>query len=118
MVTRAFFLMLLIFAAIPSRWMSPPAALVLGVIFGLSSRRHPFAPESRKASKFLLQAAVVALGFAMDLHQVIKAGRSGFIYTLLGIPLRLSLGMLLGRLLAVPSRSAYLISVGTAICGG
>jgi uncharacterized integral membrane protein (TIGR00698 family) len=118
MVTRAFFLMLLIFAAIPSRWMSPPAALVLGVIFGLTSRRHPFAPESRKASKFLLQAAVVALGFSMDLHEVIKAGRSGFIYTLFGITFALVVGMALGRALKVRSNSAYLISVGTAICGG
>ncbi len=54
----------------------------------------------------------------MNLQQVLKAGKSGFLYTLCGIAFALSLGWLLGKLLSVPSNSSYLISVGTAICGG
>ena len=96
---------------------SPPIALAMGLIFGMAFA-HPFASESRKLSRYLLQASVVGLGFGMNLHQVLRAGRSGFIYTMLGIAFALIVGMSLGRLLAVETTPAFLISTGTAICGG
>jgi uncharacterized integral membrane protein (TIGR00698 family) len=65
-----------------------------------------------------LQASVVALGFGMDLYQVLKAGRSGFIYTALGIAFALALGLFLTRILEVERTAGFLISTGTAICGG
>ncbi len=117
MLPRAAFFVLLALVAIPSPWSSPPLALALGVAFGMLSP-HPYAARARSASKLLLQISVVALGFAMNLHAVLRAGRSGFAYTLLGIAFALLLGTLLGRLLGVPRKSAFLISVGTAICGG
>jgi len=67
-----------------SGYISPPISLTAGIIFGLSVA-HPLPADSRDLSRFLLQASVVALGFGMDLHEVIKAGRSGFVYTALGI---------------------------------
>jgi uncharacterized integral membrane protein (TIGR00698 family) len=54
----------------------------------------------------------------MDLHEVIKAGRSGFIYTALGISFALIVGLALGKLLRVRGNSSFLITAGTAICGG
>ena len=66
---------------------SPPIALTLGILFGLSFL-HPFINESRGIARTLLQSSVVALGFGMNLHEVLKAGRSGFVYTALGFPLR------------------------------
>jgi uncharacterized integral membrane protein (TIGR00698 family) len=54
----------------------------------------------------------------MDLQQVMQAGRSGFIYTAGSISFALLLGWGLGRLLQVKQRISYLISSGTAICGG
>jgi uncharacterized integral membrane protein (TIGR00698 family) len=54
----------------------------------------------------------------MDLHEVLRAGRSGFVYTAAGIAFALSLGMLLGRLLKIPTTTSFLIATGTAICGG
>ena len=54
----------------------PPLALAAGLAFGLSTE-HTFHGESRKLSKFLLQAAVVCLGFGMNLQEVVHAGRSG-----------------------------------------
>jgi uncharacterized integral membrane protein (TIGR00698 family) len=117
MRSRVVFISLLLFAAIPSPWSSPPLALVLGVAFGLTLA-HPFADGSRRLSRFLLQASVVLLGFAMNLDQVLRAGRSGFLYTLLGIAFALGVGTLLARALSVPWRAGYLVSVGTAICGG
>ena len=60
----------------------------------------------------------MGLGFGMNLHAVVHAGRSGFAYTLLSISVAMLAGMALGRLLKVERISAYLISTGTAICGG
>jgi uncharacterized integral membrane protein (TIGR00698 family) len=117
MLQRAVFIVLLLFVAIPSPWMSPPLALTLGVAFGMLSP-HPYAAWARKTSKLLLQVSVVALGFAMNLEEVLRAGKSGFIYTMVGITFALVSGTLLGRVLSVPKKAAYLISVGTAICGG
>ena len=54
----------------------------------------------------------------MNLHQVVQAGRGGFVYTLLGISFTLLVGMGLGALLSVQRVPAFLISTGTAICGG
>jgi uncharacterized integral membrane protein (TIGR00698 family) len=54
----------------------------------------------------------------MDLEQVMQAGRSGFIYTAGSISIALVLGWGLGRFLQVKQRVSYLISTGTAICGG
>ena len=54
----------------------------------------------------------------MNLHEVIKAGRSGFVYTALGISFALIVGLTLGTLLQVRGNASYLITTGTAICGG
>jgi uncharacterized integral membrane protein (TIGR00698 family) len=54
----------------------------------------------------------------MNLHEVLRAGRSGFVYTMLGISFALLVGMLLGNLFGVRRVPAFLISTGTAICGG
>ena len=114
---RVVFIALLLFVAVPSRWVSPPIALVLGVIFGLFVA-HPYATASRGVARILLQVSVVALGFAMNFDDVLRAGASGFVYTLLGIAFALGVGTMVGRMLSVPGKAAYLISVGTAICGG
>jgi uncharacterized integral membrane protein (TIGR00698 family) len=54
----------------------------------------------------------------MDLAQVLRVGRSGFIYTACSISFAMLLGWGLGRLLAVKQRTSFLITAGTAICGG
>ena len=100
-----------------SGFISPPLALLGGLIYGFALT-HPFHVESKRLSKFLLQASVVALGFGMDLQQVLKAGRSGFVYTAVSITLAMLLGLAIGYLAHVGKKSAFLISAGTAICGG
>ena len=97
--------------------LSPPFALLGGLIYGFTLT-HPFHVESKRLSKFLLQASVVALGFGMNLHEVIHAGRSGFLYTAGSITFAMLLGLGLGYLIKVGKKSAFLISAGTAICGG
>ena len=97
--------------------LSPPVALTVGILFGLSFP-HPYMTESRGVARTLLQCSVVALGFGMNLHEVLKAGRSGFVYTALGISFALLAGLALGKLLQVRGNSSFLITTGTAICGG
>jgi uncharacterized integral membrane protein (TIGR00698 family) len=115
MNTKTIFFLLLILSA--TGFISPPIALCAGIIFGLTFA-HPFAGDSRALARFLLQASVVALGFGMNLHEVLKAGRSGFLYTAIGISFALLMGTLIGKLLSVRGTISYLISAGTAICGG
>jgi uncharacterized integral membrane protein (TIGR00698 family) len=98
-------------------FLSPPIALTVGILFGLSFK-HPYISESRGIARTLLQSSVVALGFGMNLHEVLKAGRSGFLYTALGISFALLAGLALGKLLRVRGNSTFLITAGTAICGG
>jgi uncharacterized integral membrane protein (TIGR00698 family) len=96
---------------------SPALALLLGLGFGLTFT-HPFARQSKHAAKFLLQASVVALGFGMNLGEIVRVGRAGFFYTALSITGAMLLGLSLGYLFHVNQRSAFLITAGTAICGG
>jgi len=96
---------------------SPPLALALGLVYGLTMA-HPYSLDTKKLSKFLLQASVVGLGFGMDLREVVRVGRSGFFYTALSITIAMALGWLLGRALKVERTPSFLISAGTAICGG
>lgn len=114
MSKNIFFIALIVCA---SGLISPPVALLGGLIYGFSLP-HPFHVESKRLSKFLLQASVVALGFGMNLHQVVHAGRSGFAYTAASITIAMLLGLGLGYLISVGKKSAFLISAGTAICGG
>ncbi len=97
--------------------LSPPLALALGILFGLTVE-HPFPRESGALAKLLLQLSVIALGFGMNLKQVVHAGRSGFLYTAVGIVAAIGMGLLLGRLLRIGGKASFLITAGTAICGG
>ena len=115
MLPRLIFVLCLLISA--SGFVSPPVALAMGLVVGLAFP-HPYGEEAKKYSKFLLQASVVGLGFGMNLHEVVQAGRTGFLYTMLGISFALLAGMGLGTALGVQRVPAFLISTGTAICGG
>ncbi|PYY15155.1 MAG: putative sulfate exporter family transporter, partial [Acidobacteria bacterium] len=63
---------------------SPPLALALGLTLALAFG-NPFPALTSRCSKWLLQISVVGLGFGMSLTEVVRAGRSGFLYTVFGI---------------------------------
>jgi len=48
----------------------------------------------------------------------LESRHSGFIYTALGIAFALLVGLTIGKFLRVRGNSSYLITAGTAICGG
>jgi uncharacterized integral membrane protein (TIGR00698 family) len=114
-LSKILFLVGFVFALSP--WASPPIALALGLALGLTVG-NPYQTESRRLSKYLLQASVVALGFGMNFAQIVRAGRNGFLYTAVGISFAMLVGLSLARLLKVKPTAGFLIATGTAICGG
>ena len=96
---------------------APGAAVIIGIIFAVTVG-NPFARITGKLSSQLLGAAIVLMGFGMNLNKVLSAGAHGFIYTFIGIMLGLGLGYIFGRLFKVEKNCAWLVSVGTSICGG
>jgi uncharacterized integral membrane protein (TIGR00698 family) len=112
---KALFWLLLLGCCLPL--VSAPLALAAGIVFGMVAG-NPWPASTAVWSRRLLQTSVVGLGFGMYLPQVLQTGRDAFLYTAISIVLTMLTGHLLGRLLAVPGRTATLISFGTAICGG
>lgn len=116
-----FFLLMLGF--IPSfscylSWVTPPAVLLCGLFFGLFVGQ-PYPEFNKKVSKYLLQYAVVGLGFGMNLSDAIARGKEGMLFTIVSVFGTMLIGWFIGRkVLKVDRNSSYLISAGTAICGG
>jgi uncharacterized integral membrane protein (TIGR00698 family) len=100
-----------------TQWASPPLALAVGVAIALTIG-HPWPAANSRATRYLLQACVIGLGFGMNLHQVIRAGSIGIAITVVSIVATVLAGYFVGRLLQVEKTTAHLISAGTAICGG
>lgn len=103
--------------AIGSLWVSPAVALFMGIAIALTIGA-PYPKSNKKVSKYLLQAAVVGLGFGMNLHSALAAGKEGMLFTIVSVVGVMIVGVTLGKLLKVNPKNAYLISSGTAICGG
>ena len=100
-----------------SVFLSPALALLLGIIMALTFG-NPFPKISKKASKIALQVSVVGLGFGMNLYESLAAGKEGMLFTIISVIGVMCIGVLLGKMMKVNGESAYLISTGTAICGG
>ncbi len=101
-----------------SAWVTPPVALFLGLAFALScGQAHP--KFNKKVSKYLLQYSVVGLGFGMNLQASLASGKEGMEFTIISVIGTLLIGWVIGRkFLKVDRDTSYLISTGTAICGG
>lgn len=96
---------------------TPPIALFLGLMFALVFG-IPCPKFNKKLSKWLLQASVVGLGFGMNLQESLRSGADGMIFTIVSVIGVMIIGVLLGRYMRIDSKTSYLISSGTAICGG
>lgn len=94
-----------------------PIALLAGLIFA-SSFKNPCPKFNKKTSKYLLQVAVVCLGFNMNLHESLKSGSEGMMFSVVSVIGVMVLGILIGYWFHINRKTAYLISSGTAICGG
>ena len=97
---------------------TPPVALFVGLVFALTLGQ-PCPAFNKRMSKMLLQYSVVGLGFGMNLIESLQSGAKGMEFTIVSVVGTMLIGMLLGyKLLHVDRDTSYLISSGTAICGG
>lgn len=96
---------------------SPPLALFCGILLAIFYKGETVY-NSSKLTKYLLQASIVFMGFAMPLNEVIATGKNGFVITLVSVFVTLFIGIALGKLFKVEKNTSLLISGGTSICGG
>ncbi|MBQ4916945.1 MAG: putative sulfate exporter family transporter [Muribaculaceae bacterium] len=101
-----------------SSFITPPIALFLGLVFALlCGKAYP--SFNKKMSKKLLQYSVIGLGFGMNLQASLASGAEGMTFTIISVVGTMLIGWLIGhKLIKVERNTSYLISSGTAICGG
>lgn len=105
-------------AAWVAGWVSSPVALAVGFVFAMLFGKA-FPDFNKTMSKKLLQYSVIGLGFGMNVDKALASGSEGMMFTIVSVFCTLALGWLFGRkLLGVDSQTSYLLSSGTAICGG
>ncbi|MGI4743059.1 MAG: YeiH family protein [Janthinobacterium lividum] len=107
--------LLLVFCLTP--WASPPVALALGLVLA-QTLGNPFPTQTKALTHQLLQFSVVGLGFGMNAHAALAAGKEGVLFTVGSIFGTLLLGYFVGKWLGLSRHVVHLISCGTAICGG
>lgn len=101
-----------------SSLVTPPAALFTGLVFALvCGQAYP--KFNKTVSKKLLQYSVVGLGFGMNLYDSLASSSEGMGLTIVSVIGTMIIGMFIGhKILKINKNTAYLISSGTAICGG
>ena len=101
-----------------SAWVTPPVVLFIGLVFALlCGQAYP--TFNKKVSKKLLQYSVIGLGFGMNLQASLASGKEGMLFTIVSVIGTLLIGMFIGcKVLKLNRNTSYLISSGTAICGG
>jgi len=112
---QVFFILCIIACAVLP--VDPPIALILGLVIALTLG-NPFKHINQKATHLLLQVSIVGLGFGINLFHAYEAGKQGLILTVSTIIITLIAGYLIGKSLKVDTKTSFLISNGTAICGG
>lgn len=114
-IRKIIFIILAVVCLTP--FISSPIALLLG--FGLAVLvGNPFEQHLHKYIHLLLQISIVGLGFGLKLDEALQAGKTGFFLTVASIVTVMILGYVLGKVFKLEKKLAYLISAGTAICGG
>ena len=101
-----------------STWVTPPVVLFIGLVFALlCGQAYP--TFNKQVSKKLLQYSVIGLGFGMNLQASLASGKEGMLFTIISVIGTLLIGMFIGcKILKLNRNTSYLISSGTAICGG
>ena len=112
---KAIFIICVAFCLTP--FASPALALLAGLVIA-QLIGHPYLHLNHKATHILLQVSVVGLGFGMNVHSALLAGKQGVLFTVGSITATLIFGYFMGKWLNIEKKTSFLISSGTAICGG
>lgn len=98
---------------------APVFGLLMGIAIGMGyTNRDKTAEGIAFTSKYLLQTAVVFLGFGLNMTQVLRVGAQSLPIIIVTISVALIVAYLLAKAFKLPSDSATLIGVGSSICGG
>lgn len=98
-------------------FVSGALALLMGLIVAQLCGQ-PFLQLNHKTTQTLLQVTVAMLGFGVDVHQAWQVGSDGFVWIISAIAVTIISGIAIGKIFSVKGKTSFLISVGTAICGG
>lgn len=99
----------------------PVCAILIGMIIRSilpQSVLDKARPVSAFCSKYVLQTAVVLLGFSLNLAQIVQVGTLSIPIILSTIATALIVAFILARVLNIPRKIATLVGVGSSICGG
>ena len=97
----------------------PIIAIILGMIIAVFwKRREKFDNGISFTSKYVLQAAVVLLGFGLNLNVILATGIQSLPIIVGTIATALIVAYVMKRILNMEKNSAILIGVGSSICGG
>ena len=89
----------------------PVFAILIGMVLTLIlTKKEPFLPGVNYTSKKILQAAVVFLGFGMNLTEILAKGKQS-------LPIIIST-ISTYKALKLRTNNAILVGVGSSICGG
>lgn len=115
MVRKVLFWLLL--GACLTPWVGSSIALVLGGVMALGAG-NPYESSTSAWSKRLLQLSVVGLGFGIGFGEVARVGSGALVYTAVGIVATFALAHVIWKIVGGERRTAVLVGMGTAICGG
>ncbi|MCM0607198.1 MAG: putative sulfate exporter family transporter [Xanthomonadaceae bacterium] len=95
-----------------------PLALLMGMVIAAFFKNKIQPKQVKFYQTLILQTAVVGLGAGIDFIEILKQGASSVPLTLAMLSVMMILGMTIARFIKVKSNIGWLISAGTAICGG
>ncbi|MDO4207223.1 MAG: YeiH family protein [Lachnospiraceae bacterium] len=97
----------------------PVIAILIGMIIALIWKSQGKAESGIKfTSKYILQAAVVLLGFGMNLNVVLQTGKQSLPIIICTIATSLVIAWVLNKVMKIPGNTSTLVGVGSSICGG
>lgn len=97
----------------------PVFAILAGMIITLTlTKKEPFTAGINYTSKKILQAAVVFLGFGMNLTEILAKGKQSLPIIISTIATSLIIAFILYKALKLRTNNAILVGVGSSICGG
>ena len=120
-------LLLCLIIAVPSWFLGqavpviggPVFAILIGMILTLIlTKKEPFTAGVNYTSKKILQAAVVFLGFGMNLTEILAKGKQSLPIIISTIATSLIIAFILYKALKLRTNNAILVGVGSSICGG
>lgn len=115
MKRKVFFMVLAAVCLTPL--ISSPIALAMGFALAVLMG-NPFEKHLHNSIHLLLQISIVGLGFGLKLDEALHAGKTGLLLTIVSIVTVMVLGYFLGKVFKLEGPLSYLLSAGTAICGG